>query len=75
MGKSLSALRARVEGGLEERRAEIDAVVTAGAAEALDLTLPGLAARRGARHLITQTMEEICDIFMKKAGMEEPAAS
>ncbi len=64
VGKSLNALRARVEGGLEERRVEIEAVA-AGAAEALDLTLPGLAARRGARHLITQTMEEICDIFTR----------
>ena len=35
------------------------------AAEGVDLTLPGLAARRGARHLVTQTLEEICDIFAR----------
>jgi phenylalanyl-tRNA synthetase alpha chain len=65
VGKHLNALRARVEGGLEERRAEIEAGAAAGAAEALDLTLPGLATRRGARHILTQTMEEICDIFAR----------
>ena len=31
----------------------------------VDLSLPGLAARPGARHLITQTLEEICDIFAR----------
>ncbi|HKZ52949.1 MAG TPA: hypothetical protein VJ085_06695, partial [Candidatus Acidoferrales bacterium] len=41
VGKHLNALRARVEGGLEERRAEIEPGAAAGAAEALDLTLPG----------------------------------
>ena len=35
------------------------------APEEVDLTLPGLAARRGARHILTQTMEEICDIFAR----------
>ncbi|MFQ5927790.1 MAG: hypothetical protein ACE5MH_10205, partial [Terriglobia bacterium] len=35
------------------------------AEEELDLTLPGTVARRGVRHLITQTLEEICDIFLR----------
>ena len=34
-----------------------------GAGSAQDLSLPGIAARRGARHILTQTMTEICDIF------------
>ncbi|MFQ5777231.1 MAG: phenylalanine--tRNA ligase subunit alpha [Terriglobia bacterium] len=31
----------------------------------LDLTLPGRTARRGARHLITQTLAEMCEIFTR----------
>jgi len=34
-------------------------------AEPVDLTLPGLVVRRGARHLITQTIEEITAIFSR----------
>jgi phenylalanyl-tRNA synthetase alpha chain len=65
VGKQLNALRARVESALAERKAEIESGETARAAEALDLTLPGVAARCGARHLITQTIEEICDILAR----------
>jgi len=34
-------------------------------AHVVDLTLPGNIPSHGARHLITQTMEEICDIFLR----------
>ena len=62
-GKHLNALRAHVEQTLAERQQQLAAAPAA--AEALDLTLPGLAARPGARHLITQTLEEICGIFSR----------
>ncbi len=62
-GKHLNALRAHVEQALAERQQQLAAAPAA--AETLDLTLPGLAARPGARHLITQTLEEICDIFAR----------
>jgi phenylalanyl-tRNA synthetase alpha chain len=65
VGKQLNALRAHVEGGLKQKKEELEAGPAAGAGEAFDLTLPGLVARRGARHLITQTMEEICEIFSR----------
>ena len=62
-GKHLNALRAHVEQALAARQGQLEAAPVAG--EAPDLTLPGLAARPGARHLITQTLEEICDIFAR----------
>ena len=63
VGKQLNHLRAEVESGLEERRASLASEPAS--AEALDLTLPGLTVRRGARHLITQTIEEITAIFAR----------
>src|SRR3990167_3116697 len=62
-GKHLNALRAHVEQALAARQGQLEAAPVAG--EAPYLTLPGLAARPGARHLITQTLEEICDIFAR----------
>ncbi len=64
VGKQLNALREHVEHKVSHT---LDAILarTEVSAEAVDLTLPGVAVRRGARHLITQTMEEICDIFRR----------
>ncbi len=62
-GKQLNALRAHVEAALEERRKQVEA--GGAAAEALDLTLPGLQRRAGVRHILTQTLEEICAIFAR----------
>ncbi len=74
-GKHFNALRAHVEEHLQQRKkAHYRPLPTRGQISwaelevpggALDLTLPGLAARRGARHLVTQTLEEICDIFAR----------
>jgi phenylalanyl-tRNA synthetase alpha chain len=63
-GKQLNALRARFEAALEAKRRALEAAGS-GEAGALDLTLPGLAVRRGVRHIVTQTMEEICGIFAR----------
>ncbi|MFB3094757.1 MAG: phenylalanine--tRNA ligase subunit alpha [Candidatus Acidiferrales bacterium] len=65
VGKQMNALRQRVEAGLAERKAQLEIAPATTKAEALDLTLPGLAARHGARHLLTQTSQEICDIFTR----------
>lgn len=65
VGKQLNALRTEVETALAERKSQLEAASGAAAAEAPDLTLPGRATYRGARHLITQTLAEICDIFAR----------
>jgi phenylalanyl-tRNA synthetase alpha chain len=64
VGRHLNALRAHLEAALENRKTQLEAAPAAGE-PALDLTLPGLAHRRGARHLITQTIEEITSIFQR----------
>ncbi|MBI2956705.1 MAG: phenylalanine--tRNA ligase subunit alpha [Acidobacteria bacterium] len=64
VGKAYNDFKEHVESALAEKRIELEAEVQKRVeAEHLDVTLPGLAQRRGARHLITQTMEEICGIF------------
>jgi phenylalanyl-tRNA synthetase alpha chain len=64
VGRHLNALRAHLEDALENLKARLEAAPAAGE-PALDLSLPGLAPRRGARHLITQTIEEITGIFAR----------
>lgn len=54
--RTLAALRARFEAKAEPQREAV---------ERLDLSLPGNLAKRGARHLITQTLEEMEDIFIR----------
>lgn len=63
-GKQLNALRAHIESTLAERQKQIESAGVA-PAEAPDLTLPGLQHRAGARHILTQTMQEVCDIFAR----------
>ncbi len=64
VGRHLNALRAHLEAALDALKTKIEAAPAAGE-PALDLSLPGLAPRRGARHLITQTIEEITGIFQR----------
>lgn len=76
--KELSAEERPVIGGLanafrdefgtkiEEKKAKIEAqaLASALAAEKLDVTLPGVVQKRGTRHILTQTQEEIEEIFL-----------
>jgi phenylalanyl-tRNA synthetase alpha chain len=65
VGLELNALRAHVEGKIEERRAAIEAGAdqTALARERADLSLPGVIRPVGSHHLIRQVLQEIEDIF------------
>ena len=65
-GKTLNAVRERLETALSEReahlaRAELDRRLTE---ERIDVTVPGTRARRGHLHLITQIRREFEDIFL-----------
>ncbi|MGH9805305.1 MAG: hypothetical protein ACRD4D_09050, partial [Candidatus Acidiferrales bacterium] len=67
VGKAYNELKTHIESALEEkiRLLETQEEEESGKAGALDLSLPGLAPRRGARHLVTQTIEEITGIFQR----------
>lgn len=67
VGKAYNELKSYIEGALRERLAQLEADETRrrGEAERGDLTLPGNVARRGVRHVLTQTLEEITDIFVR----------
>jgi phenylalanyl-tRNA synthetase alpha chain len=63
-GMTLNALRERLETALEQRRTELERAERAGAAEGIDVTLPGEKPARGRLHLLTQVRREIEDIFL-----------
>jgi phenylalanyl-tRNA synthetase alpha chain len=64
-GMLLNGIRARLEGTVEERDADLkrrafEAVADSG----IDVTIPGTHVRRGRLHLLTQIRREIEDIFL-----------
>jgi phenylalanyl-tRNA synthetase alpha chain len=61
VGKRANEVKTVVAGLLEARAAELATPDRGGSA--LDLTLPGRRRWRGARHPVTQVIDEICDIF------------
>ena len=65
-GKELNALKAHIEGGLEQahRRAEELLRQEALRSERVDLTLPGRRPPNGRRHPLTVVREELEDIFV-----------
>lgn len=66
LGRLLNKLRARVASGLAERRSESERERAERQPGAwIDLTLPGSRPRTGARHPITQVLEEIEEIFVR----------
>jgi phenylalanyl-tRNA synthetase alpha chain len=61
VGKRANEVKTVVAGLLEARAAGL--ATADGGGSALDLTLPGRRRWRGARHPVTQVIDEICDIF------------
>ena len=66
VGRLGNQVRTELERRIEERAAELAqaALLRSLAEERLDVTLPGLPFPRGHAHLISQTMQEIEDIFV-----------
>ncbi len=66
VGAKANEVRAQLENLIEKRSLELrkgffdEKIKT----EAIDITLPGRIPRRGRKHLITRTIEEIVDIFL-----------
>ena len=61
LGKSLNALRARVQAAFDKKAQELSS--NSANANAIDLTLPGRMPFVGSRHPLTQTLDEIRRIF------------
>jgi phenylalanyl-tRNA synthetase alpha chain len=62
MGQALNRAKQRVQEILTARGAELESGGEAVAAD-FDVTLPGRDPRRGSLHLLSEVLEEICDIF------------
>ena len=61
VGAGANALKREFEAAFAARERELKRAV--GGATGLDLTMPGRAVWRGGLHLVTQVVDEICDIF------------
>jgi len=61
VGAGANALKREFEAAFAARERELRRAV--GGATGLDLTMPGRAVWRGGLHLVTQVVDEICDIF------------
>jgi phenylalanyl-tRNA synthetase alpha chain len=61
IGAAANALKREFETAIEARERELAAAPRAGAGA--DLTMPGRARWTGGLHLVTQVVDEICDIF------------
>ena len=65
IGKGANDLKRFLSDLLEAKKAAGASSTQKRDAAGVDVTLPGTAPRRGHRHLLTQTIEEICRIFEK----------
>ncbi len=63
VGKGANELRSRLMAVLEEKKTEIHARENQAKQPAMDITLPGVAPSAGHRHILMQTIDEICGIF------------
>ena len=64
-GEKANRLRAEIESALAEAEARVSAGAARRAPHALDVTLPGIAARSGAVHPVTLVRREIESIFLE----------
>src|SRR5688572_20903251 len=61
VGGAANALKKEFEAAFDAREAELKRAAGQGGGE--DLTLPGRAQWRGGLHVVTQVVEEICEVF------------
>jgi phenylalanyl-tRNA synthetase alpha chain len=63
LGKGANEVKVLAEALIEERRKGVAAQVKRG--DAIDVTIPGTGHAVGTQHLITQTIDGICDVFAR----------
>jgi phenylalanyl-tRNA synthetase alpha chain len=62
-GQAANKLRQDLEARLQELQASIGSGAAKKSGPAIDVTEPGLPPQLGREHVITQTIEELCDVF------------
>jgi len=65
IGKNANIIKNLATGLLEEKRSQLQREEKRSLKKFLDITLPGVSPQRGHKHILTQTMEEICGLFEK----------
>ena len=66
VGKRANELKNKIAQLLEEKQRQLDKTQSGTSArDALDITIPGVASPPGHRHILTQTISDICCIFEK----------
>ncbi len=65
VGKAANDLKSVIQAAFDARAAEIAAAKTSKAGPGIDVTLPGVRPRIGHTHIITQTVNELVEIFEK----------
>lgn len=63
VGKDANLLRNRISNLIEEKKKELKTKAKEATQVDLDVTIPGVAQDVGHKHLLTQTIEEICSLF------------
>ncbi len=63
VGKNANELRNKINALIEQKRREIGEKAKQSSENILDITLPGVSSPVGHKHILTQTMEEICQLF------------
>jgi len=64
VGQAVQAARATLSSLLEGRRSQLEMEEASRSLDTVDVTLEKYEIRRGALHLIQQTIDEVCDIFI-----------
>ena len=62
-GKRANALRQSIQASYETRKAEIGSAPASGDGPLIDVTIPGAPPRLGRQHIITQTINELIEVF------------
>ncbi|MFA5088973.1 MAG: phenylalanine--tRNA ligase subunit alpha [Candidatus Omnitrophota bacterium] len=63
VGKNANELKDKVTRLIEDKRLTVQKGPAGASEESVDITIPGCASSRGHRHILTQTVDEICGIF------------
>jgi len=64
IGKNVNELRGKITGLLDEKKSNVQEKQQKASIKEIDVTLPGVSPSIGHQHILSQTISEICDIFV-----------